>query len=130
MSKLKRYWYMGKQYTLQELAKIGNISVSALRTRIKLNWDIEEAVNRPIEEKCATVEPQWKGKRLVVMFTSPLSSVKQDMQPSMNREYIAIPCQCGVSRGRSKEYFIINLENGKPLIVYPKEFEILREAAV
>ena len=130
MSSPKKYWYMDKQYTLQELSEIGNISISALRTRIKLGWDIEEAVTKPLEEKYATVDPQWRGKPLIVMFTSPLSSVKQNMQPRMNKEYIARPNQSRVSSGRSREYFIINLENGLPLIVYPKEFEVLREAVV
>lgn len=52
---VKVYELDGKKYTISKLAKIYNLSVSTLRTRIvKLKWDIKKAVFlkiRPLKRK-------------------------------------------------------------------------------
>ena len=44
--RVKTYGYKGGRYTLRELSQMAGISVSALNSRIKAGWTVEDAVER------------------------------------------------------------------------------------
>lgn len=47
-AEVRSYDYRGGTYTISQLAKIGGLSVPTLRTRIRNNWSIEDAVETPV----------------------------------------------------------------------------------
>ena len=124
------YCYKGKYYGILELCQMSGKSASLIYSRLKRGWGVEEAVDTPIEETSEVVAEYWRGKVLRIMFHESVKGVVPHMQPSLETIYTALP---GVNqtrkRGGSKEYYIIKLACGSPLIVYPGEFEILGEAA-
>ena len=74
------------------------------------------------------VDKKWDGKTLEVVFRKRVP-VFQHMQPSLGKVYIAEPGVNNTSlRGGCKQHFLITLESGNKLIVYPDEFEVIGEA--
>lgn len=125
--KALQYEYNGEYYTISQLAAMSNnLSAETIRTRIKDGWDIDLVLSIPSGE--VDVDPKWKGKTLEIMFTEPVPTVFAKMQPLLNKTYIARPSTRIRTYEKARSYYIITLENGKPLIVYPNEFHILAEA--
>ena len=50
----KTYWlckYEGFEYSLKDLSVKYNIKVNTLNSRLKNGWDIEKALNTPVQKK-------------------------------------------------------------------------------
>ena len=120
-----KYTYNGKQYTSEELSQLDSCQVPllTLQGRIKAGWDIDRAVETPL---CHTAyEKQPISTDVIdVMFTSHIAAVLPDMQPELYKPYKA---EVGLwnrpAPDKKPNYFIIKLNNGKPLIVYENEFQ-------
>lgn len=123
------YLYRGKNYTVAELSKLRGLSMSVIHNRLKSGWSVEKAVETPYDGSSPmAIEERWRGKKLRIVFHRPISEVFQHMQPTLGKEYAAIPCIHATGKsGGCKMNYVITLENGKPLIVYPGEFEIIGE---
>jgi len=123
------YEYNGDYYTIPQLVNMSNnLKADTIRSRIKEGWDIGLAITVPNRE--VELDPKWRGKSLMIIFSEPIPSVFASMQPCLNKTYIAQPATPTHTYERSKPYYIITLENGKPLIVYPNEFQIIAEAKI
>lgn len=124
-----QYCYKGEYYGIAELSRMSGKSPSLIRGRLMRGWSIEDAVDMPEAGTENQVAECWRGKRLCVVFRESLVNVFPAMQPVLGVTYTANPGQKSEKRKSGyKEYFVIMLENGKPLIVYPGEFEIIGEA--
>ena len=68
-----------------------------------------------------TTLKQREERYFRIRFPRHISSVKTDMQPEIMKEYImkAIGCL------NSQPVYVIASENGRPLIVYKDEFEVI-----
>lgn len=78
----------------------------------------------PTHVNTAIIDEKWIGKALRIAFNNVIPTLFPEMQPSIGQEYVARPGN-NPTQNRKKDFFIIALESGKPLIVYPDEFEIL-----
>lgn len=127
--KRAKYCYNGEYYTVADLSRLTGLSISSLYNRLKSGWNVEDAVETPVEECCTqTLEERWRGKTLSILFHEPIPEVFSEMQPMLEKVYIAIPSiHNGGKEHGGKQHFVITLDNGKPLIVYPGEFEIVGE---
>lgn len=123
------YAYRGKNYTVAELSKLSGLSMTVIHNRLKSDWTVEKAVETPYDgTPPIAIEKRWQGKKLEIIFRRPVSGVFPHMQPTLEKPYAAIPCIHSTGKsGGCKQNFIITLENGKPLFVYPGEFEIIGE---
>lgn len=132
MKKIRRcYGYNGGTYTIPELARLSGIPYSTIYARLQDGFSIEEAVS-PGLKRCdargPVVDKKWDGKTLEVVFHKRVP-VFQHMQPSLEKVYIAEPGVNNASpRRRCRQHFLITLESGNKLIVYPNEFEVIGEA--
>lgn len=124
-----QYCYKGEYYGIAELSRMSGKSAYLIRERLMRGWSAEDAVDIPETGAESQVAECWRGKVLQIMFHESVHGVVSHMQPALETIYTAIP---GVGqtrkRGGSKEYYIIKLTGGRPLIVYPGEFEIIGEA--
>lgn len=118
--------YRGQRYTMAKLALHTGVPYDTLRTRLNAGWSAEDAVSHPMPKKEETSIPaELKGKELIVSFAETLPSVYAQMQPLMGKQYVARPCISSHPTSKIRLSYIITLENGKPLIVYPDEFTII-----
>ena len=126
----RTYNYRGTEYSMAGLVELSGLSEGILYRRIrKEGWSVETAVETPRVHRCQHLEPRWKGKPLIVMFNEPVLSVFSWMQPILHKEYLAKPFDGTLPAGSAKAYYIITLDSGKPLIVYPNEFVVVREVS-
>ena len=127
----KVYVYRGNEYSMTGLVELSGLSEGILYRRInKEKWSVEDAVETPKSHRQHHhLEPGLGGKRLVVTFVRPIASVIECMQPRLHKEYVAEPSSCSSPASRTKIYYVITLDNGKPLIVYPDEFAVVREVS-
>lgn len=125
MPKAKQYEYNGEMVTVAELAEITKIPISAVRRRLCDGWSVEKVINTPYCEIPSTVDASLIGKPLQVIFRQPIPNVIKDMQPLLDTVYTTTPLQGARTKNFTKQYCVIYLENGKPLIVYPSDFEIV-----
>lgn len=121
---LKTVEYQGKLVTLNELSAMHGVPVTCINNRLRNGWDIEVAIREPVSPtKQLKPLPEMfaDGKVVEVVFTSHIPGVFSHMQPRLMKKYrlIALQSMC------KDPIFTITLENGKPLIVYPEEFEIV-----
>lgn len=120
------YCYKGEKYDLSELSRLGGKSPALIYRRLRHGWSVEDAVDVPAQEEDSAIPKCWKGKSLRVVFREAVKGVYPVMQPRRGAVYIARPGgSCGGKACGTRLYFVVMLENGKPLIVYPGEFEIL-----
>lgn len=117
-----RFSYLGKKYSLQELSEISGIKVSSLTTRLRRGWSVARAVETPV------VQPLWSNSenansdKVLIYFDEPIAGVFESMQPRLHTPYMAEKSSNCKRRFDFREYYIIHLENGKPLVVYLGEF--------
>lgn len=124
----KTHYYNGAPHTVSELAALSGLPQRVIYQRLREGWSIEKIVETPYGESDDKEWERWRNKTLNICFVEPVPVVRPDMQPTLGKVYVASP---GVGNRKikcSKDFFIIALENGKPLVVYPNEFEILGEA--
>ena len=129
MGKHTKYFYNGEEHTLTSLVKLSGLSREALKKRLNSGWDVNTAVETPVRVTMAKEYPRemYANGDITICFTEAISHVFAHMQPKLNTPYKATPHQpCGKNL-KGKLYYIIHLENGKPLIVYPTEFLWIRE---
>lgn len=131
MSNVKKWKLNDTYYTTSELVKISGLPKSALASRLRNGWDVEPAITTPLSKKTiGTASPQLFAQGNVdVKFLTPVPGVFQEMQPKLNQIYAATPYCTSSQKLKAKLYYIITLDNGKPLIVYPGEFEIIGQTA-
>ena len=123
----KTYFYDAGYYTLAEIANKSGQDYDLLSKRIKRGWSIEAALV-PVETVTEpTINPVWEGKNLIVRFPNKLP-IHDDMQPDPNKEYVAWLQKPTYTVGKMKTFYVVLLDTQNPLIVYPTEFEIIREA--
>lgn len=123
-----KYFYQGHYYTGEKLAQLSGLSVRCVYDRLRAGWSVEDVLKNGQVGSMAVLEEKWRGKILEVKFHKYIPSVFAKMQPVLGKSYVATPSQRpkkGTSHYRS--FFCITLDNGKPLIVYPNEFEIIGE---
>ena len=126
MGKAKYYEYQGEMRSLRELSNMSGLSIATIRGRLNKNWSVEMAVETPNElNSSCNVPEEFRGKLLKIKFLNFIGAVKKDMQPQLNVIYIATPSSFNPRAMGVRPYFTITLENKKPLIVYPEEFEIV-----
>ena len=121
------YFYQGRYMTIDVLMQYSQgISMNTVLTRLQDGWDAEAALKPQKPE--GELDPKWHNKDLVVSFAKTLGGVFPEMQPQLNKPYVAYYNRQTYSKHSAKHFFVIHLENGKKLIVYPHEFNIIREA--
>lgn len=59
----KTYRYKGKDYTIGQLAKLNDMEVSTVQSRLNRGWTVEEAVFSPVVEN---TKHQFKGQELQI----------------------------------------------------------------
>ena len=122
---LKEVEYNGIFYTLQELSEMHGIPMTTINNRLRNGWPVEKAVSEPRpEKKQKKTPPEFENGNVVeVIFTEPIGSVFERMQPILGKKYVltAYPTV------QAEPIFSIRLENGLPLIVYPGEFEVVNQ---
>lgn len=123
----KHYQYKGADYTLTQLAKISPVSGRTIQKRIDAGWSVESAVETPFTITGEELIPQeYRDKVLEIRFSEPIGTVFGSMQPRLDRSYIARPSPPSRNHNKTRLYYVMELEPGRPLIVYPGEFEIVR----
>lgn len=118
--------YDGQKYTVSDLAQKFNINKRVIYGRLYAGLTGEDLV-RPSVRRSPCVAPGWAKKTLVVQFPASLSRVTGPMQPRLGVDYIATPGH-DVTSLSARQFYIVTLENGWPLVVYPNEFTIIKEA--
>ncbi len=114
----------GEEYTLAELSRKFNIRRDILARRLNGGWSVEKAVTTPMKNMPEGFDRGMIGKKIPVIFqTSP--PVLPEMQPVLGKEYLATICGTTKKAAHSHIYYMITLENGKKLITYPNECELL-----
>ena len=121
------FFFRGEMRTTKEIAEFSkSISPNTVYHRLKDGWDPERAILPDLAD--TVISKEWEDKDLLVSFPHPLGGIIPSMQPICNKPYIAYHNRPSASKQSLKHFFIIYLENGKPLIVYPHDFQILGEA--
>jgi hypothetical protein len=126
MAPRQYHYYQGEYRTIHQLAKSAMVSEPILRKRLKEGWDLEDAMMLPTGRCGIDVDPALIGKTLKIVFQETIPSVFECMQPKLNTPYLAKLQKGRRSIYKARPYCIIHLERGKPLIVYPEEFQILQ----
>lgn len=114
--------YHGKMCTLNELSMIHGVPVSSINNRLRYGWDIETAISKPV--KRAPVAPlpvEFQNENIVEVVFRERIGVFNHMQPRLNKRYILT----AHTSAHMNPVYTITLENGKILIVYPEEYEIV-----
>lgn len=122
----------GELLTLEELAHRSQLPKRTLAERLKSGWDVDVAVLTPAEPKMISYEAAdlYANGSIDVYFSAFIPGVFQEMQPELNKIYTATPHCAGHAKQKAKLYYTIALDSGKPLIVYPGEFEQCNDTAV
>lgn len=121
------FLYKGVEYTISELASISHLHRDTILNRLNKGVSIEEALEMP-PGQLPHHNREDIGKSIPIVFSQPLPSVRGTMQPVLGKQYIAtIHGRHSGSNNLCKVFYIVQLENGKPLITYPGEFRIVRE---
>lgn len=118
----------GGLVTVAEMAELTGLSETGVRNRLKRGWTAKEIVSKPSTRSRAKdqlgdsmVEP------IEIMFERHINGVYASMQPKIGKVYEAYPNKEQYEY-HQRAFYIIMLDNGKPLIVYPNEFEIAEKA--
>lgn len=127
----KMYFYNGEQHTLTSLQKLSSVSCRTLSDRLANGWDVEKAVTTPRQNEARNGCPpeMYENGNIDIVFEKHIPGVFMEMQPVLDRIYSAEPHRAIGHSMKSKLYYIIKLDGGKPLIVYPEEFQWVKPAA-
>lgn len=125
----QKYFYNGNYHSIASLERLSGISRTTLTDRLRSGWAVELAVTTPAKPCVNDLPPgMYKEGPINVQFAQPIPGVFPWMQPTLKKVYKAEPHCPGRTYQKSKLYYIITLDNKKPLIVYPGEFEWLGKA--
>ena len=120
------YEYEGCMRSATELATISGINAEVIRRRLNSGWSVEKAISTPVKQMPARIEKE--EERFNVIFTEPVPEVFQELQPKLNKVYVATLHSTSHRKCSNRDFYTITLESGKSLIVYPGEFTILGSA--
>jgi hypothetical protein len=124
-----KYFYDGSYHSISSLERLSGISRTTLTDRLKSGWSVKMAVTTPAKTRVNDLPPaMYKEGPINVRFTQPILEVFPWMQPTLGKIYKAEPHCPGNTYQKAKLYYVITLDNNKPLIVYPGEFEWLGKA--
>ena len=124
--KRKTYVYKGAACSLSALCRISGLSRHCIENRLNSGWTVEQAVSTPANEPLFPFQDEYKDKILDVKFSKRIPGVFLSMQPELGVTYTATPHGRDDRYKRpSRLYYIIELGQRKPLIVYPGEFQVL-----
>ena len=121
MAKKKLYEYQGEMYTLQDFSEMYGVPVRTIAHRLYSGWKLEKAImpqKRPKKGETELPQEFANGNIVKAIFPEPLSSVFAHLQPKRNKEYVVEARECY----RAAPCYLITLESGTRLIVYPDEF--------
>ena len=120
------YEYHGISYTLNELARMSHIHRDTILRRLDWGMTVEEALDQPNSRSLPMLSRSDIGKHVPIVFNT-FVPVKQEMQPILGKQYIAKICGSPHDSQQCRVFYLVELENGKPLITYPGEFDIVGE---
>ena len=123
----ERYEYQGKLYTLTELTKMSDLCRDTIMKRLRNGWPVEKAIHTPPGREKPEHTAADLGKIVPIVFRS-LPPVTQDMQPILGKQYMATVCGSARKSSVCRIFYKLKLDNGKVLITYPGEFEMLDKA--
>lgn len=122
----KVFEYQGKETTVAELSQMSGVPAAKIHNRLNYGWSVEAAISAPHKQGGSArmpLLPEFENGNIVeVVFRQPVG-VYSHMRPKLNKRYIAT---AHTSLHNASPTYTITLENGKLLIVYPDEFEIVR----
>lgn len=120
------YEYHGAEYSITRLSKMAHLHRDTIRRRLERGLTIEEILEPVSSDRITSFGRQDIGKQIPIIFTEELP-VFDSMQPILGKQYMATICgQAADSSSSSKLFFLIELSNGKKLITYPGEFELVQ----
>lgn len=121
----KVFEYQGKETTVAELSQMSGVPAAKIHNRLNYGWPVEAAISEPNKQGGPArmpLLPEFENGNIVeVVFRQPVG-VYTHMRPKLNKRYI-VTAHTGLKN--SSPTYTITLENGKILIVYPYEFEIV-----
>lgn len=125
MSKRVYHEYKGRMCSVAEISRMSGVPLHMLYDRLAEGWSVKEAIETPRGSRDPAVDPQFAGKILKVSFSRYIPSVFRSMQPELNTPYIAYPSTRRNRQKNVRPFYVVNLDVGNPLIVYPGEFTII-----
>ena len=104
--------------------------ITVQKRKMKNGWEIRTDGKKPNEAKIINAFPPelYAKGNVDIYFTEHISGVFAEMQPVLRKIYEAEP-HYRQGKEKAKLYYIIKLDNGKPLIVYPGEFNLVATQA-
>lgn len=131
MSNVKKWELNGTFYTTNQLVEMSEVDKSTLSKRLRDGWDVDTAIHTPVQlhKVCPAAPKLYSQGSIDVVFTEYIPGVFREMQPVLNKVYAAEPHCASSHKHKAKLYYIITLDNGKPLIVYPGEFKQVNASA-
>jgi hypothetical protein len=60
-NRVSKYYFNGGNYTLNELAEMHNIPSKCVRKRIRMGWELHEALNTPSRKNKPEFDDRYKG---------------------------------------------------------------------
>lgn len=124
MYRKELYEYRGRECTITELSQIAHLHRDTIRRRLDQGLTIEQILDEALRPKEFALNKEDIGKKVPIVFTEPLP-VYDSMQPILGKRYIATICGQSGDVATSRIFFLIVLDNGKKLITYPGEFELV-----
>lgn len=118
--------YQGEEVTVAQLSRMSGVPAATIHNRLNYGWSVEAAISTSHKQGDSVrmpLLPEFEDGNIVeVVFRQPVG-VYSHMRPKLNKRYIAT---AHTSLHNASPTYTITLENGKLLIVYPDEFEIVR----
>ena len=106
------YEYEGCRRSVAELSTMSGISPEVIRRRIKSGWSVEKAISTPVKEAPARTGKGESEAQFKVVFTVPVPEVFREMQPKLNKVYVATQHNLSKSKKSHRDFYTITLENG------------------
>lgn len=124
MSK-KAYEYQGCEYSITRLSKMAHLHRDTIVRRLERGVTLDDILNTAGVDEIIHFNSEDIGKQIPIVFTEQLP-VFESMQPVLGKQYMATICGHPANGPyASKFFFLIELGNGKKLITYPGEFELV-----
>lgn len=118
--------YQGKETTIAELSQISGVPTVMIHNRLHHGWSVEDAISPPHKQgnivRMPLLSEFENGNIVEAVFRQPIG-VYTHMRPRLNKPYVVT---AHTTLRNASPTYTITLENGKILIVYPEEFEIVK----
>ena len=120
------YQFNGVEYTMTDLTRMSHLRRETIQRRLNHGMSLEAALGFA-DGALPMLSKKDVGKQVHIKFTVPIP-VTTEKQPVLGKEYIATNCGSTRETNLCKIFYIVQLDNGKKLITYPGEFEIISSA--